>query len=102
MKTGSLKIQTALLTCANLLVRGVGFLMRILLSRWMGPEALGIMELASSAHMLAITPVTAGLPLAVSRLTAKAKERTLPLAAGRWWVNRLSLVLMPLFLLETF
>ena len=101
MRKGSLRYQTIILTGANILVRGAGFVMRILLSRWMGAETIGIMELASSAHMLAITPVTAGLPLAVSRLTAKAAhpQRTQALAAGRWLVNRLSLIIMPVFFL---
>lgn len=97
----SIKKQAAVLTGANLLVRCAGFVMRIIFSRLLGAETMGIMELASSAHMLAITPATAGLPLGISRLTAKAAptDKTEPLAAGRWLVNRLALALMPLFLL---
>lgn len=101
MTRQNLKLQTVVLTSANMVVRIMGFVMRILFSRYMGAEAVGVMELANSAHMLAITPSTAGLPLAASRLTAKAPEnrKLLPLAAGRWLVNRLSCFLIPLFLL---
>lgn len=46
--------------------------MRIKLSRDLGPQAMGLVELAQSAQMLLITPVVSGLPAAVSRMTAKA------------------------------
>ena len=97
----SMKKQAFLLTGANVIVRALGFIMRIFFSRLMGAETMGIMELASSAHMLVITPATAGMPLAVSRLTAKAgpNEKGLPLQAGKRIVRRLSLVLIPCFLL---
>jgi stage V sporulation protein B len=39
----------------------------------LGAESMGIMELASSAHMLWLAPVTSGLPMAVSRYTAQAQ-----------------------------
>ncbi|MBQ8537227.1 MAG: oligosaccharide flippase family protein [Clostridia bacterium] len=101
MPPQSMKRQAAVLTGANIVVRFAGFVMRIIFSRIMGAEAVGLMELAGSAHMLAITPVTAGLPLGVSRLTAKADAtcKAQPLQAGRWLVNRLSAFLIPLFLI---
>ena len=63
--------QTALLSVTNVTVRAMGFVMRIWTSRVLGAQAVGIMELASSAHMLCITPVTSGLPVATSRMVAK-------------------------------
>jgi stage V sporulation protein B len=60
------------MTATNGVVRAIGFGMRIWLSRTLGAEAMGIMELASSAHMLWLAPVTSGLPMAVSRMTAQA------------------------------
>ena len=75
MKGNSLKKQAMITAGSTALVRVLGFGMRLWISRLLGTEALGVMELASSAHMLALTPAAAGLPSAVSRLTARAKNR---------------------------
>ena len=99
MKLTSAKQQTIFLTGINGIVRALGLCMRICLSRLLGPEAMGIMELAQSAHMLAITPLTSGLPIAVSRLTAKAdaNSKQLPLISGLSLARRLSILMIPLF-----
>ena len=73
MKRNSLKTQAMITTVCGALVRLMGFFLRLLLSRLLGAEALGVMELASGAHMLALTPAASGLPSAVSRLTARAE-----------------------------
>ena len=101
MKRQSLRRQTLVTTGCNVAVRGLGFLMRLGFSRLLGPEAMGIMELASGAHMLFLAPASAGLPGAVSRLTAKARpeDRELILYAGRQLACRIALLLCPLFLL---
>lgn len=105
MKRQSIKRQTVVTTGCGLLNRGLGFLLRLLVNKALGPEAVGVMELAGSAHMLALTPVAAGLPGAVSRMTAKAEEKDRPLIlyAGRklalmlaWAVTPLLLALSPL------
>ena len=67
----SLKKQALILTLANAYTRALGFVLRLTTARMMGAQALGLMELSSSAVMLAITPVTAGVPTAMSRLTAQ-------------------------------
>lgn len=97
----SAKTQTLLLTAVNAVVRFLGMLMRILFSRWMGPEIMGITELSQSVHMLAITPLTSGLPLAVSRMTAKSAraDREKPLMAGVFLVRVASAALIPALLL---
>lgn len=99
MQKQSLKKQTILLSATNIFVRILGFSMRIIFSRLMGSEALGVMELASSAHMLAITPVTAGIPLAVSRLTAKEGEADSKaiLSSGLHLITKIALALMLFF-----
>ncbi|MDR3050303.1 MAG: oligosaccharide flippase family protein [Oscillospiraceae bacterium] len=66
--------QAAVLTAANLAVRALGFALRIWYARAMGAEAMGVLELATSAHMLWIAPVTSGLPMAVSRLVAQRRD----------------------------
>lgn len=87
----------------NGIVRFLGMIMRVLLSRLLGAEIMGITELAQSVHMLAITPLTSGLPLAVSRLTAKAVEhdRTKPLEAGVSIVRTVALIMIPLMILSS-
>lgn len=74
MKGQSLKKQTAVMTACNVLIRGLGFVLRMVTARLLGAEALGVAELAGQAHMLALTPAAAGLPGAVSRMTAQAEH----------------------------
>ena len=49
--------QTIFLSGTHFLVRVVGFLLRIWLSRELGAAAMGLVELAHSAQQLLITPV---------------------------------------------
>ena len=101
MKVQSMKRQALVTAVGSALVRGMGFVMRLTVSGLLGPEAMGIMELASSAHMLLVTPAAAGLPGAVSRLTARTKAGDRPeiLMAGRQLAGRMGVILIPLFLL---
>lgn len=98
MKLSGAKKQTLFVTAVNAVVRALGLLMRMLLSRMLGAEMMGIAELAQSVHMAAIAPLTSGLPVAISRLTAKAAphDRLRPLQAGLKIVRCVSLVLIPL------
>lgn len=98
MKLNGARKQTLFLTVVNGIVRAVGLLMRVLLSRMLGAEIMGIMELAQSVHMVAITPLTSGLPAAITRLTVKVdkKHQFLPLFSGLWIARLLSAVLIPL------
>ena len=93
----SLTKQTITLTLANAYTRGLGFLLRLALARIMGAEALGMMELTSSVSMLALTPVTAGTPVAVSRMTARhpSCDQRQVLLAGRSLALRMAAVLAP-------
>lgn len=97
MKLAGAKKQTLFLTGINVVVRALGLLLRMVLSRVLGAELMGISELAQSIHMVAITPLTSGIPVAVSRLTAKAKpqKRFEPLVAGIRIVRVSSLILIP-------
>ena len=96
----SLKKQALILTLANAYTRALGFVLRLVTARLMGAEALGVMELSSSAVMLAITPVTAGIPTAMSRLAAQRNaDAGAVLRAGLSLVRRLCALLIPLMLL---
>jgi len=97
MKRRSVKQQAAVLMGANVFTRALGFALRVMMSRLMGAEALGVMELSHSAHMLSIAPVTAGLPMAVSRMTARDGHDA-ALRAGRQLIMRVSAVCLPLWL----
>jgi len=98
MKVNGAKKQTLFLTAVNGVVRALGLLMRVFLSRMLGAEIMGIMELAQSVHMVVITPLTSGLPSAISRLTAKSlpQNRLSPLHSGLWIARVSSAVLIPL------
>ena len=53
------------------LTRLAGFLFRIYLSRKLGAESLGIYQISFSIFMVLLTIIASGLPLIVSRMTAK-------------------------------
>lgn len=98
MKLAGAKRQTLFLTGINAVVRALGLTMRVWMSRLLGPEVMGVIELAQSVHMVAITPLTSGLPVAISRLTARADEhsRQRALASGLWLARKASLLLVPM------
>lgn len=96
----SMKKQALILTLANAYTRALGFVLRLVTARLMGAEAMGVMELSTSGIMLAITPVTAGIPTAMSRLTAQpGSDRSAVLRAGLSLVRYLSALLIPAVLL---
>lgn len=74
MSRHKLARQTALLSGAHFIVRLMGFALRIWLSRELGAQAMGLVELAQSAQSLLIAPVVSGLPAAVSRMSAQRNE----------------------------
>ncbi len=59
-----------LITGFSILTRVLGFLFRIYLSRTIGPEALGLYQVAFSVFSVFLTIVSSGLPFVISRLTA--------------------------------
>lgn len=73
MNACTLVRQTMFLSASHFIVRVIGFFNRIWLSRALGAQAMGLVELTHSAQMLLITPVVSGLPAAVSRMCAKSQ-----------------------------
>lgn len=61
----------ALLTVFSILTRAVGFLYRIYLSRTLGAEYLGIYQIVLSVFSVFLTITSSGIPVTVSRYTAK-------------------------------
>lgn len=59
------------LTLFSLLMRVIGFFMRIVLSRELGAEGLGMYQIALSFFYVFLTVVSSGLPITISHLSAK-------------------------------
>ncbi len=82
---------TILLATINFIVRSLGFIYRILLSRRIGPQAIGLYQMVFPFLMVLITIPTAGIPIAVSKLVAK--ENSLQNRKGIYKLLTLSLLL---------
>lgn len=101
MAREGLKKQAMAVAVSSALVRALGFALRLLLAALLGAQALGVSELAASVYMLALTPVVAGLPAAVSRLTAteRGEAEGVAIFCARRLALQTGLILMPLFML---
>lgn len=66
---------TIILVIVNFIVRSLGFVYKIILSRQIGPEAIGLYQMVFPFLMLLITITSAGIPLAVSQLVAKENSQ---------------------------
>ena len=101
MRSAGAKKQTCILTGANAIVRSLGLVLRVWTSRMLGAETMGIIELAQSVHMVAIAPLTSGIPIAMSRLAAKSSVPQEVLVSGLRLVKQVSLILVPLFFISS-
>ncbi|MDO3677845.1 oligosaccharide flippase family protein [Paenibacillus ehimensis] len=63
--------QMALRTSAMVLVKLLGLLLRIPLFRYLGPEGVGLYQIAYSFYGLVLTLLTGGMPTALTLFTAK-------------------------------
>ena len=66
----SLFKTVALITIFSFLTRVSGFLFRIILSREVGAEGVGLYQVSSSVFMVLLTVISSGIPLIISRLSA--------------------------------
>jgi len=71
----SLLYGTVVMTVANFIVRVSGFVYRILVSRLIGPQGMGLIQLVYPLFFTAIALTSSGLPVAVSRLVAEKNAR---------------------------
>ena len=67
----SLFKTVAYITIFSVVTRAMGFVFRIYLSRALGPEALGLYQVALSVFSVLLTVVASGMPVVISKLTAK-------------------------------
>lgn len=69
-------VKTAtLVTVFSICERALGFLYRIILSRTIGAEGMGIYQLTLSVFAVFITATSSGIPITLSRLIAKYKTK---------------------------
>ncbi|HHY46834.1 MAG TPA: polysaccharide biosynthesis protein [Firmicutes bacterium] len=83
MPSNSVARGTAILIASGVLNRAVGFAVRIVLVRIMGPEGIGIFSRVSSIYLFVLSLASAGIPAAVTRLSAVELGRNRPERAAR-------------------
>ena len=66
---------TAILTCAGILSRLIGFFYRIFLSRTIGAQGLGIYQMIFPVYAFCLSGVTAGIQSALSRFIQGKSEK---------------------------
>ena len=79
----SLFKTVATITFFAILTKVLGFFLRIYLSRMLGPEALGIYQVSISVFMVLLTIVASGLPLVVSKITARFSVKKDKISEGK-------------------
>ena len=75
--------NASIVTGLSVAERGLGFLYRVVLSRLIGAEGLGIYQVALSLFGLFLTIGTGGIPITVSRMITKSKAEGTPLEESR-------------------
>lgn len=95
-------------TLLSVLQRCLGFLYRIVLSRTIGSEGMGLYQIAVSVFMVILTACSSGIPITVSRLITKYRTENAPqkersvVSAGLTIALSLTLpTVLVLFLLRT-
>ena len=81
-----------ILTLAGLMVKIIGSVNRILLSRLLGGEGIGLYQMAYPVYLLMLSVSSAGIPIAISIIVAEKAAKGDFASAGR--VFRVSLGLM--------
>lgn len=72
MKVKRFLINGALLTIASVITQLLGMLFRIYMSNKIGAEAIGLYQLITTVYIFAVTAVTSGITLLVTRLVTEA------------------------------
>jgi stage V sporulation protein B len=88
--------QMAQRTCAIFLVKIIGFLARIPLFRMLGPEGIGLYQMAYSVYGLILTLLLGGFPAALALATSKNAKQ------GWRLFERLSFILVILSAIMSF
>lgn len=83
---------TLILTIGGIVVKVIGFLNWIILSRVLGGEGIGLYQMAFPIYLLALSVSSAGIPVAISIITAEKRALHDYLGANR--VFRISLTVL--------
>ncbi len=75
--------NASIVTFLSIAERALGFLYRIVLSRLIGAEGLGLYQVALSLFGFFITLGTGGIPITVSRMISKSRAENNPLGERR-------------------
>lgn len=75
--------NASIVTGLSVAERGLGFLYRVVLSRLIGAEGLGLYQVALSLFGLFVTIGTGGIPITVSRMITKSKAERDPFGESR-------------------
>lgn len=101
----SLFRTVALITVFSFLTRVSGFIFRIILSRVVGAEGVGLYQVASSVFFVLLTVISSGIPLIISRKSAsfsvkkEKKKQGSYLSVALIYTLTLSLILVCVVLL---
>lgn len=72
MKLKRFLINSALLTGASIITQALGMIFRVYMSKAIGAEAIGLYQLILTVYIFAVTAVTSGITLLVTRLVTEA------------------------------
>jgi len=76
MKTNKFIQSTLLLVIGGMITRFLGFVIRIIYTRMMGVDGVGLYTLVFPTYSLLITIASLALPIAISKLVAEERYRT--------------------------
>ncbi|MGI6140363.1 MAG: putative polysaccharide biosynthesis protein [Caldicoprobacterales bacterium] len=108
INTKSLLYGTIVISMANFIVQLLGFAYRVFLSRIIGPQGMGLVQLVYPVFYILVTLTAAGIPVAVSRLISeknakgdiRGMRRTMAVALSLVTVISVSLTLPALLNLD--
>ncbi len=92
MNTDKFLCEAMILTLAGLMVKIISSVNRILLSRLLGGEGIGLYQMAYPVYLLLLSVSAVGVPVAISIIVAKKTAKNDHYSARR--IFRVSLVLM--------
>ncbi len=74
LKNHTFIFSTLILIVSNFFLRLLGFVYKIMLSRYLGSEGIGLFHLSFHTFLIAITITASGIPVAVSKIIAQKKS----------------------------
>ena len=75
VRKGTILYAAGVLACGNVLLQVLGFVYRVMLSRFAGAEGLGVYRLVNSVYLVLNAGCLSGVTTACSRLSAACEAR---------------------------